>query len=168
MPGHRDNELLRQGQIVEKAKAMGGDGLVFTVQPAGVNALGVSEWLFKGKVIVYDSDRSEKQEIGNDQMLTSKLLGRWESVAIKLKGPGAERMTMTFLSDSRFTCTSVEKGKTYPGSGYYFVKNGKLILTDNPDGQAKPEDAVDMIISGNFLMTTSEALGMAITYQKIQ
>jgi hypothetical protein len=53
MPGHRDNELLREGQIVEKAKRMGGEGLIFFVDPTGVNVLGGSEWLFKGKVIVY-------------------------------------------------------------------------------------------------------------------
>jgi hypothetical protein len=54
MPGHRDDELLRQRQIVEKAKQMGGEGLIFTVSPSGQNALGVMEWLFKGKVIVYE------------------------------------------------------------------------------------------------------------------
>lgn len=54
MPGHRDDELLRQRQIVEKAKQMGGEGLIFTVSASGQNALGVMEWLFKGNVIVYE------------------------------------------------------------------------------------------------------------------
>ena len=55
MPGHRDNELVRQQQITDEAKRMGGNGMIFVVVPAGVNALGVSEWVFKGKVIVYES-----------------------------------------------------------------------------------------------------------------
>jgi hypothetical protein len=54
MPGHRDNELLRQKQIMEEAKRMGGNGLIFVVEPSGTGAFGASEWYFRGKVIVYE------------------------------------------------------------------------------------------------------------------
>lgn len=55
MPGHREDELTRQQQLVEEAKRMGGNGLIFYAQPSGsVNAFGVAEWVFKGKVIVYE------------------------------------------------------------------------------------------------------------------
>lgn len=55
MPGHREDELMRQQQLVEQAKRIGGNGLIFFAQPAGGgNVFGIAEWVFKGKVIVYE------------------------------------------------------------------------------------------------------------------
>ena len=58
MPGHREDELMRQKQLVEEAKRMGGNGLIFVAEPAGMKGGGtifqVIEWVFKGKVIVYE------------------------------------------------------------------------------------------------------------------
>ncbi|MGZ5529831.1 MAG: hypothetical protein ACXWJB_14230 [Limisphaerales bacterium] len=58
MPGHREDELMRQQQLMNEAKRLGGDGLIFMVQPAGMKGGGtifqVIEYVFKGKVIVYE------------------------------------------------------------------------------------------------------------------
>jgi len=58
MPGHREDELMRQQQLVEEAKRMGANGLIFVAEPAGMKGGGtifqVIEWVFKGKVIVYE------------------------------------------------------------------------------------------------------------------
>jgi hypothetical protein len=48
MPGNTDNELLRQRQITEEAKRLGGNGLIFYVSTSGHDSA------FRGKVIVYD------------------------------------------------------------------------------------------------------------------
>lgn len=49
MPGHRDNELLRQNQIAQEARRTGGNGLIFSAHPSGGWTLGVAEWVFDGK-----------------------------------------------------------------------------------------------------------------------
>jgi hypothetical protein len=63
--GPREEELTAQKFFVERARKMGGDGILFTIVPAGQKgggafgasggAWGVSTaWVFKGKVIIYE------------------------------------------------------------------------------------------------------------------
>ena len=48
MPGHIHDEFVRQGQIVEEAKRLGGNGVIFHVDSCGRDST------FRGKVIVYE------------------------------------------------------------------------------------------------------------------
>ena len=63
--GPRDEELRAQRRFIGKAQKIGGNGIIFSVTPAGQRgggafgagggAWGVSTaWLFRGKVIVYE------------------------------------------------------------------------------------------------------------------
>jgi len=55
MPGHREDELLRQKQLIAEAKRMGGNGLIFSsAMTGGGNIFGAAGCVFKGKVIVYE------------------------------------------------------------------------------------------------------------------
>jgi len=47
-PGHVHDEFVRQRQIVEEAKRLGGNGLIFYVDSSG------NDSTFRGKVIVYE------------------------------------------------------------------------------------------------------------------
>jgi len=55
LPGHREDAMLRQKQLMNEAKRLGGDGLIFSAEPTGgANIFGAAGWVFKGKVIVYE------------------------------------------------------------------------------------------------------------------
>jgi hypothetical protein len=56
--GDRSDELPHQRKLVAEAKRMGGNGLIFFVQPAGstggLTVFQGVDWVFRGKVIVYE------------------------------------------------------------------------------------------------------------------
>jgi hypothetical protein len=63
--GPREDELRAQKFFMRRAEKLGGNGIIFTVVPAGERGAGLfgangggfgisTAWVFKGKVIVYE------------------------------------------------------------------------------------------------------------------
>ena len=56
--GPRENELRAERRFISEAKQRGGNGVIFTVVPAGIKGGGTAfqttAWVFKGKVILYE------------------------------------------------------------------------------------------------------------------
>jgi len=153
--GPREDELKALTRFLHDAKQLGGSGLIMSSQYAGVKGGGTifqsTAWVFKGKVIVYESGEAPTENNERNRKAEADLVGHWESVATK--GPTISsdvvKMEFDFASDNKVVGTTFStQAKPYQQKGTYSVEGNQLIIT-SPEKQS---DSISYSLVGDHLV----------------
>jgi hypothetical protein len=142
--GPREDDLKALTRFIPEAKKLGGNGLIFRVEYAGIKGGGTvfqtTAWVFKGKIVVYESTTTNSSLERNavsaspngESKLADDLMGHWESIEIQTSHPQEEitKMVFDFMPGNNFIAsTSKTGGVPFEMRGRFSVTREKIILS---------------------------------------